>query len=86
MTSLSETLHALGRKGSISPEEEKPLLGMMAGAPRRSPLWLVVNPFDRFGGSVAAWAGLAIAVLSLGATRLMVRYDGFLDPVIPMWS
>jgi hypothetical protein len=40
---------------------------------------LLLNPFDRFGGGVAALVGAVVSALSLVVTRAGVRFDGFLD-------
>jgi hypothetical protein len=65
--------------GALAPDEGRKLLEAMAGAPARSRLSFLVDPFERFGGGVAAALGLAISTGSIAVGRLGVRFDGFLD-------
>jgi Yip1 domain len=78
----AERVRGLVRAGAVGPDEGRRLLaalGQADAAPTRSPAWLLVNPFDRFGGGVAASAGLVVGALGVWATRFGVRFDGFLD-------
>jgi hypothetical protein len=78
----TERVRGLVRAGAVGPDEGRRLLaalGQGGEAPPRSTAWLLVNPFDRFGGGVAAAAGLVVGALGMGSTRLGVRFDGFLD-------
>jgi len=74
-----ERVRRLVEAGTVAPEEGERLVAAMDRAPGRSPLWLLVNPFDRFGGGVAAAAGVVVGALGIGATRLGAHFDGFLD-------
>jgi hypothetical protein len=78
----AERVRGLVRAGAVGPDEGRRLLaalGQDGEAPARSTAWLLVNPFDRFGGGVAASAGLVIGALGFWVTRFGVRFDGFLD-------
>lgn len=66
-------------QGRLGPAEAERLIEAMDPRTQRGPGWLLINPFDRFGGGVAACAGLAVSFASLAATRLGVRFDGFVD-------
>jgi hypothetical protein len=74
-----ERVRPLVQAGKVAPEEGERLIAALAQQPRRSPFWLLFNPFDRFGGGVAATLGILVCVLSLWTTRLGVHFDGFLD-------
>ncbi|WP_438018821.1 YIP1 family protein [Sorangium sp. So ce315] len=74
-----ERVRALVRDNVIKPAEGERLLATMSPRPARSGWRLALDPFERFGGGVAAAAGLAVAALSVAITRLGVRFDGFLD-------
>ncbi|AUX19766.1 hypothetical protein SOCEGT47_002180 [Sorangium cellulosum] len=79
MSTPDERVRALVRDKVINPAEGERLLATMTPrAPQRG-LRLALDPFERFGGGVAAAAGLAVAALSVAITRLGVRFDGFLD-------
>ena len=75
----AERVRRLVEAGSVAPDEGARLLAAMSEAPARSRLWLLVDPFDRFGGGTAAIAGAIISVLGIAVSRLGVRFDGFLD-------
>jgi hypothetical protein len=75
----AERIRHLIHAGNVAPEEGERLLAALAPESVRSPAWIVVNPFDRFGGGAAALAGLLVSWLSVWSTRLGVRFDGFLD-------
>jgi hypothetical protein len=75
----AERIRSLIEAGSVAPQEGERLLAAVAEEPARSPAWILINPFDRFGGGVAALFGLVISGLSIGCARLGVRFDGFLD-------
>ncbi|MBN9161703.1 MAG: hypothetical protein BGO98_38880 [Myxococcales bacterium 68-20] len=75
----SERVRRLVESGSVAPDEGARLLAAMSEAPARSRLWLLVDPFERFGGGTAAITGALISVLGLAVSRLGVRFDGFLD-------
>ncbi|WP_437969436.1 YIP1 family protein [Sorangium sp. So ce260] len=79
MTTPDERVRALVRDNVIKPAEGERLLATMTPRPPRTGWRLALNPFERFGGEAAAVAGLAVAALSVAATRLGVRFDGFLD-------
>ncbi|WP_437624915.1 YIP1 family protein [Sorangium sp. So ce1151] len=79
MTTPDERVRALVRDNVIKPAEGERLLATMAPRPPRRGWRLALDPFERFGGGVAAAAGLALAGLSVAITRLGVRFDGFLD-------
>ena len=74
-----ERVRSLVQAGKVAPEEGERLIAALAQQPRRSPVWLLINPFDRFGGGVAATLGVLVCVLSLWTTRLGLHFDGFLD-------
>ncbi|WP_437318971.1 YIP1 family protein [Sorangium sp. So ce385] len=74
-----ERVRALVRDHVIEPAEGERLLATMSPRPPRTGWRLALDPFERFGGEVAAVAGLAVAALSVVITRLGVRFDGFLD-------
>ncbi|WP_437336854.1 YIP1 family protein [Sorangium sp. So ce394] len=74
-----ERVRALVRDHVIEPAEGERLLATMSPRPPRTGWRLALDPFERFGGEVAAVAGLAVAALSVAITRLGVRFDGFLD-------
>jgi hypothetical protein len=75
----AERIRGLIEAGSVGPQEGERLLAAVAREPVRSPAWALINPFDRFGGGVAALFGLVVSGLSIGSARLGVRFDGFLD-------
>jgi hypothetical protein len=74
-----ERVRRLVVAGAVAPEEGDRLVAAMAREPIRSPVWVLVNPFDRFGGVVAVAIGVVASVLSVCVTRLGIRFDGFLD-------
>ncbi|WP_437735727.1 YIP1 family protein [Sorangium sp. So ce1335] len=78
-TTPDERVRALVRDNVIKPAEGERLLATLSPRPPRSGWRLALNPFERFGGGIAAAAGLAVAALSVAITRLGVRFDGFLD-------
>ncbi|MBX3204231.1 MAG: hypothetical protein KF764_04135 [Labilithrix sp.] len=75
----AERVRRLVESGSVVPEEGARLLAAMSAAPPRSRLRFLVDPFERFGGGVAALLGAAISVASVAVSRLGVRFDGLLD-------
>lgn len=75
----ADRIRGLIEAGSVAPREGERLLAAIAHEDVRSPAWILVNPFDRFGGGVAALLGLVVSGLSIGCARLGVRFDGFLD-------
>jgi hypothetical protein len=75
----AERVRRLVQAGTVATDEGERLLAAMDREPRRSPVSALVNPFDRFGGGVAAVAGVVVSGLALGLTRMGVRFDGFLD-------
>lgn len=75
----AERVRRLMESGSVAPEEGARLLAAMSEAPARSRLWLLVDPFERFGGGTAAIVGVIISVASIAVSRLGVRFDGLLD-------
>ncbi|WP_441288320.1 YIP1 family protein [Sorangium sp. KYC3313] len=79
MTTPDERVRALVRDNVIKPAEGERLLATMSPRPPGHGWRLALNPFERFGGGLAASAGLAVAALSVAVTRLGVRFDGFLD-------
>jgi hypothetical protein len=74
-----ERVRGLVDAGTVAPEEGERLLAAIAREPVRSPIWVLVNPFDRFGGGVAVAIGVVVSALSVWVTRLGIRFDGFLD-------
>lgn len=74
-----ERVERLVAAGNIAPEEGARLLAAMSNAPKRSAFYWLLNPFERFGGGVAAGAGALISALSIAASRLGIRFDGLLD-------
>jgi hypothetical protein len=74
-----ERVHRLVQAGTVAPEEGERLLSAMTREAVGSPAWILVNPFDRFGGGVAAAIGAVVGALSVWVTRLGIRFDGFLD-------
>ncbi|WP_437591671.1 YIP1 family protein [Sorangium sp. So ce1000] len=78
-TTPDERVRALVRDNVIKPAEGERLLATMSPRPPLRGWRLALNPFERFGGGIAAAAGLAVAALSVAVTRLGVRFDGFLD-------
>jgi hypothetical protein len=75
----SERIRRLVEAGSVLPDEGKRLLDAMPDEKSRGGQFLVINPFDRFGGGKAVLIGLLISILSILVTRLGVRFDGLLD-------
>lgn len=75
----AERVRRLIEAGSVAPEEGARLLAAMSSAPKRSPLFTLIDPFERFGGGVAAAGGLVVSLASIAVSRLGVRFDGFLD-------
>ncbi|MBC8069156.1 MAG: hypothetical protein IAG13_12550 [Deltaproteobacteria bacterium] len=51
----------------------------MREAPPQSRLAMLVDPFERFGGGTAVVFGAVISIASIAASRLGIRFDGFLD-------
>ena len=63
----AERVRRLVESGSVAPDEGARLLAAMSEAPARSRLWLLVDPFERFGGGTAAIAGATFhAAMSSG--------------------
>ena len=84
MSSHAERVRALVRSGKIAPDEGQRILSALSESaltepPARGWAWLLVDPFERFGGGMGVGLGLVAALASLGATRLGIRFDGFLD-------
>lgn len=81
MTNSAERVRALVASGAISPEEGRKLIAALAPPSAHPPstMALLVNPFERFGGPLAAAVGGVVAVLGGAVERLGVRYNGLLD-------
>jgi hypothetical protein len=75
----ADRVRRLVASGDVGPEEGARLLSALQEVKQRSPLATLLDPFERFGGGVAAVAGLALALAGFGVSRLGVRFDGFLD-------
>src|SRR4051812_13598128 len=75
----AERVRTLVRSGRVATEEGERILSALDDAPRAPLHALLINPFDRFGGGRAAIAAIVIAGLSIGITRMGIRFDGFLD-------
>jgi hypothetical protein len=74
-----ERVRRLVQSGAVDAAEGERLLAAIAREPARGGWWLLLDPFERFGGGVAAAVGLAIAIASLFASLLNLHFDGFLD-------
>lgn len=81
MSTPKQRIESLVNAGTIAQEEGARLIAALgdpaATARATTPSWL--NPFERFGGEMAAGVGLMVALASVAITRLGVRFDGFLD-------
>lgn len=78
MSSPEERIQSLQQSGVVGAGQADALLGAVGVA--RVPGWkIVVDPFARHGGGRAAAAGVALAIAGLAASRLGLRFDGFLD-------
>ena len=75
----AERVERLVRSGSVDAEEGKRLLAALHAEPAPSPLRLLLNPFERIGGGLAAGVGLAISIASILFARSGVRFDGMID-------
>jgi len=66
--------------GTVSEAEGERLLAALAATPKKRPAWrLSFDPFERFGGGVAAGLGLGVSALAVVTTRFGGRFDGCLD-------
>jgi hypothetical protein len=75
-----ERVRALIKSGALSEQAGKKVLEAVAAERRPGARWeLLLSPYERFGGSIAAGVGFALALLSVGLGRLGCRFDGFLD-------
>jgi len=74
-----DRIEQLAKNGKITPQEAKSLLGAMAA--RSEPSWLhyAVNPFLKLNSGAAAAIGLVLSAAQVAASRLGIRYDGFID-------
>ena len=84
MTTPSERIRAMVSSGRVDQAEGERMLRAIAapeGASVKSASTarLLVDPFERWGGGVAAIAGAVFVLASLAVSRLGVRFDGFLD-------
>ncbi|GAC1352912.1 MAG: hypothetical protein NVSMB1_20620 [Polyangiales bacterium] len=82
MTSPSERIQALTRAGKLDPAEAQRLLAVLEtpSSHAASKSHLLVNPFDRFGGGIAAICGLIVAIIGITvSTQLGQLFDGFID-------
>jgi hypothetical protein len=78
MSSPEERVEALRRAGVVAPGQADTLLGALGSTPQ--PRWMIlVDPFARHGGGRAAAFGVAVALAGIAASRLGIRFDGFLD-------
>jgi hypothetical protein len=78
--SAEERIKKLARAQSLDDEDAARQLEAVRPAPvteRRESL--LANPFARYGGAVTSAAGVAIALVSLLASRWGLRFDGTLD-------
>lgn len=75
MSSPEERIRELARSEAIAAEDAARLLSAVGAKPAsRGP-----NPFVRWGGERTAPAGLVVALVGLGCSRLGVRFDGAFD-------
>jgi hypothetical protein len=89
MSSPEERVEALRRSGLVGPGQADTLLGALGAAPQ--PRWKILfDPFARHGGGRAAVLGVALSLAGLAASRLGLRFDGFLDVHLagaaPAWT
>jgi hypothetical protein len=89
MSSPEERIQSMQRSGVVEAGQAQALLGAIG--PAREPAWkILVDPFARHGGGRAAAAGLVISLAGIAASRLGLRFDGFLDAhltgVTPTWG
>jgi hypothetical protein len=75
MTSTEERIKELVRARGIEGAEAEDLLASVRpAAPPKSK-----NVFERFSGEVTSVAGVVIALVAIGVSRMNVRFDGALD-------
>lgn len=79
MSAHGERVRALVRAGKLAPDEGERILAALTERPPRAWPWLLVDPFERFGGGAGVAIGAAVVLASAGASHLGVRFDGFLD-------
>jgi hypothetical protein len=75
----ADRVRRLVASGDVGAEEGARLLAALQGAKPRSRLATLLDPFERFGGGVAAAAGVALALAGVAISQLGIRFDGFLD-------
>jgi hypothetical protein len=84
MSTPSERIRAMVSGGRVDQAEGERMLRAIAapeaGAVKSASVArLLVDPFERWGGGVAAIAGAVFVLAALAVSRLGVRFDGFLD-------
>ncbi len=81
MSTASDRVRALVREGKLEADEAGELLSAVGtkDVPSSGALAMLLNPFDRLGGGRAACIGVVVALACFAATRLGIRFDGFLD-------
>lgn len=76
----TERIRRLMESGSVAPEEGARLIDAISRRRPASRLSTLVDPFERFGGGVAATLGGIVSVASVAlALYFGVRFDGMLD-------
>ena len=78
-----ERVERLVRSGTVDEEEGRRLLAALHAEPAPSMVRLLLNPFERVGGGLAAAIGLGVSLASIVVARSGVRFDGVLDLHIP---
>jgi hypothetical protein len=85
MISPEERVESMQQSGVIGAGQADALMAALGRA--RRPAWtILVDPFLKHGGGIAAAVGLFVSVVSLAGSRLGLRFDGFLDMHVGMRS
>ena len=84
MSTPSERVRAMVAAGRVDHAEGERLLGAITAPAGRAPAQgtrasLLIDPFVRWGGGIAAALGALFAVLGFVVSRWGVRFDGFID-------
>jgi hypothetical protein len=74
-----DRVRSLVREGKLASDEGERILAAMEKRTERAWPWLLLDPFDRFGGATGIVIGVAASLASVALSRVGVIYDGFLD-------
>jgi hypothetical protein len=79
LTSERDRVRSLVREGKLASDEGERILAAMEKRSERSAAWLLLDPFDRFGGATGIVIGVVASVASIALSRANIAYSGFLD-------